>query len=150
MSGEEDWYSWSYDVPAGSYVLRWVYAKSPSGVDGSDCGWLDQVVWSGASTWDTGHQDLGSNWRRLDWFGDYVPTGNGWFWHDRHGYFFPTDASTPASIYLYTMDMGWLFTHQNRYPYLYRFSDQSWLWYMPGSQNPRWFNNLTSGQWEAR
>jgi len=102
------------------------------------------------SAWDAGYTDLGGSWRRLAWFGDYVPTGSGWFWHNRHGYFFPAPSCTSASIYMYTMDMGWLFTRQNQYPYLYRFSDQCWLWYLPDSSNPRWFNNLTLGVWESR
>lgn len=112
--------------------------------------------WNGRPTalwepgWDFDHIHLGGGWRRLSWFGDYVPTSGGWFWHNRHSYFFPTSTSIPERIYLYTMDMGWLFTRSDRYPYFYRFSDQCWLWYMPDSQHPRWFNNLTQGVWEER
>ncbi len=108
---------------------------------------VDLVTTNG---WDAGYFGLGGGWRRLPWFGDYVPTGGGWFWHSIHSYFFPTSTSFPESIYLYTMDMGWLFTRTSRYPYLYRFNDQSWLWYLPDSSNPRWFNNLTQGMWEQR
>jgi uncharacterized protein YkwD len=105
---------------------------------------------NGATGWDTGCLDLGGGWRRLDGFGDYVPTGNGWYWHNIHGYFYPSDASIPTSIFVYTMDMGWLYTRITLWPYFYRFSDSCWLWYLPDSSNPRWFNNLTDGVWESR
>ena len=36
------------------------------------------------------------------------------------------------------------------YTFLYRFSDNAWLWYEPESDNPRWMLNLTTGQWEQR
>ena len=33
--------------------------------------------------WDVGFQPLGGNWRRLSWFGDYIPMGSdGWIWHN--------------------------------------------------------------------
>ncbi len=99
--------------------------------------------------WDDEHTELGGGWRRLNWFGDYIPTGGGWFWHNRHGYFAPSALSVPEQVYMYTMDMGWLFTRHTRYPYLYRFGDQCWLWYLPDSRNPRWFNNMTHGLWET-
>jgi hypothetical protein len=98
--------------------------------------------------WDAGHVELGGGWRRLDWFGTYAPTGNGWFWHSRHGYFYPADISAPSGAYLYTMDMGWLFTGNALFPYAYRFRDRAWVWYLPDSAHPRWFRNLSSERWE--
>ncbi len=103
-----------------------------------------------SSGWDSGYIELGGSWRRLNWYGDYVPVGNGWFWNPVHGYFYPASGGSPSSVFWYTMDMGWLFTRQDRFPYLYRFNDQSWLWYFPGSSGPRWFYNLRTGEWENR
>lgn len=101
------------------------------------------------ATWDAGYVALGANWRRLDWFGDYVPVGGGWYWHGRFGYFFVSGNSTPSQVYLYTPNLGWLFTRKELYPYLYRFSDGAWLWYQRSSSSPRWFLNLNTSLWES-
>ena len=86
----------------------------------------------------------------MTWFGDYVPMGGaGWIWHNKHGFLYPTSASTPADIWFYTNDMGWLWTSSTKYPFLYRASDDVWLWYN-GATNPRWFRNMTAGTWESR
>ena len=99
--------------------------------------------------WDSGHQNLGGGWRRLEWFGDYVPMGvDGWIWHNRHGFWLASPISTPQSIWLYSQDMGWLWTSSSQYPFVYRANDGAWLWYN-GSSNPRWFMNMTAGQWES-
>ena len=79
---------------------------------------------------------------------DYVPMGN-WIFHNKHGFLYPAPGSTPQNIWFYTQDMGWLYTSSTLYPYLYRSSPASWLWYN-GATNPRWFNNMTAGQWESR
>lgn len=44
ISGEVGWRQKTVTVPAGSHTLRWTYSKNGSGLDGSDAGWLDQVV----------------------------------------------------------------------------------------------------------
>lgn len=101
-----------------------------------------------AGAWDEGYQSLGGGWRRLSWFGDYVPMGSGgWIWHNQHGYFYVSDISVPDSVWMYAMDMGWLWTGAAQYPYFYRSSDGAWIWYN-GATSPRWFYNLTSGHWE--
>ncbi|NLG34145.1 MAG: trypsin-like peptidase domain-containing protein, partial [Lentisphaerae bacterium] len=107
-------------------------------------------AWISPPTWDSGYQDLGSGWRRLAWFGDYVPLGSdGWIWHNRHRFWFASANSGPESLWFFTQDMGWLWTSRSVYPFLYRFNRSVWLWYN-GSSNPRWFRNMTTGQWESR
>ena len=108
-----------------------------------------KVVQAGM-TWDAGYVDLGGGWRRLTWFGDYALMGaEGWIWHNKHGFFYVSTSSTPGDVWLYANDMGWLYTGNTLYPYLYRSSPAAWLWYN-GSTNPRWFMNLTTSQWESR
>ena len=105
---------------------------------------------AGPMSWDDGYEDLGGGWRRLGWFGDYASMGSeGWIWHNKHGFMYPTAASTRADIWFYTQDMGWLWTGNATYPFLYRSSDGAWLWYN-GATGPRWFRNMTTGQWESR
>ena len=109
-----------------------------------------QAAGSSPSGWDAGYTDLGGGWRRLSWFGDYVQmAAEGWIWHNKHGFFYVANTSTPGNVWLYANDMGWLYTGNTLYPFLYRSSDGAWLWYN-GSTNPRWFRNMTAGTWEYR
>ena len=92
----------------------------------------------------------GGGWRRLTWFGDYALMGaEGWIWHNKHGFFYVSTSSTPGDVWLYANDMGWLYTGNTLYPYLYRSSPAAWLWYN-GSTSPRWFRNMNTGRWESR
>ena len=43
ISGEVDWQSRVFSIPAGQSSLRWTYRKDSSVSDGSDCAWIDQV-----------------------------------------------------------------------------------------------------------
>jgi len=110
------------------------------------------VVQQGATpveTWDVGYMDLGGGWRRLDWFGDYVPMGgDGWIWHNKHGFLLVASGGSPQSVWLFTNDSGWIWTSCVDYPFLYRRSPPAWLWYN-GSTNPRWFLNMTDDTWET-
>ena len=102
---------------------------------------------AGPLAWDNGYTDLGGGWRRLAWFGDYANMGSGWIWHNKHGFLFASASSTPSDIWFFANDMGWLWTGNTTYPYLYRSSPSAWLWYN-GSRNPRWFRNMTANTWE--
>lgn len=46
--GEHDWANYVYTAPsAGTYEFSWRYSKDYSVANGSDCVWLDEMVWSG-------------------------------------------------------------------------------------------------------
>ncbi len=122
-------------------------------------GWDFSGVWSITENvtyplfhvaWDAGFLNLGGGWRRLSWFGDYVPMdGAGWIWHHKHGFLYVPASSTPQNAWMYAQDMGWLYTGNAFYPFLYRASPSAWLWYN-GAANPRWFLNMDTMTWERR
>ena len=128
------------------------YEGNPRPVAGTVGGQVkyDVGAYEYQTAWDAGYTDIGGGWRRLTWFGDYVPMGgDGWIWHNKHGFMFATAGSVPSDIWFYTQDMGWLWTSSTTYPFLYRSSPAAWLWYN-GATNPRWFRNMTAGTWENR
>lgn len=45
ISGETGWQHKEVFVPGGKWSLRWFYTKDAAGSSGTDCGWVDQVVW---------------------------------------------------------------------------------------------------------
>jgi RHS repeat-associated protein len=60
ISGEIGWQKKSYAVTgSGTHALQWCYVKNGSVSQGSDCGWVDYVQWTGLSpghdpaNWDT-------------------------------------------------------------------------------------------------
>ncbi|MBI5217341.1 MAG: T9SS type A sorting domain-containing protein [Bacteroidia bacterium] len=42
--GENDWSKVKYPVTAGTHILKWTYTKDPWANSGSDCAWIDNVV----------------------------------------------------------------------------------------------------------
>jgi hypothetical protein len=92
--------------------------------------------------------DLGNGKKQSSWFGIFNDTYYPWIYHQQHGwmYVFGTD---PASIWLWAPDMGFLWTGSGVYPWLWRDQDQTWLWYVKGSQSPRFFFNWNTQQWES-
>ena len=46
ISGEVDWHQMSFDIVRGNHTLKWAYTKDEYVKAGSDCGWLDKVVYS--------------------------------------------------------------------------------------------------------
>jgi hypothetical protein len=48
ISGNVDWQQKTFPISAGSHTLKWVYVKDPSVSAGSDCGWVDKVVYAGS------------------------------------------------------------------------------------------------------
>jgi len=69
ISGNTDWKGECYEVGSGDHTFKWVYTKNSSW-DGTDCGWLDQVV-------------VRYNRYLLDDFNDGM--GDGWYIYDVGG-----------------------------------------------------------------
>ncbi len=49
-SGNTDWEVVTFDVPAGQHTLTWAYKKDISISAGSDCGWIDDIVFPATTT----------------------------------------------------------------------------------------------------
>ncbi|MFM1769198.1 MAG: hypothetical protein RJA22_1727 [Verrucomicrobiota bacterium] len=43
LSGESDWQPRSLSLPSGSHILRWIYSKNSSTVQGRDAAWIDAI-----------------------------------------------------------------------------------------------------------
>ena len=46
ISGETDWTEMAYAIGEGTHTVEWRYEKDVSVSSGSDCGWVDDVVWT--------------------------------------------------------------------------------------------------------
>ncbi len=46
-SGEEDWAQFTHALSVGEHTLKWAYEKDTGVANGSDCAWIDYVVFPG-------------------------------------------------------------------------------------------------------
>lgn len=95
-----------------------------------------------------GAEDTGGGWYKLDWFGSFNAASDPWIYHLQHGWMYAASETT-SGLWLYTFDMDWMWTNHDLYPFMYQYSTASWLFYLIGSVDPRYFYNTTTGQWES-
>ena len=103
---------------------------------------LDRYVEAGAV-------DIGNGWRWTDWLGYFNVASDPWIYHLDHKWIYiPPSITNFGSIYYWDNTMNsFIWTSDEMYPELYRFSDGKWIWYLQGSKNPRWFVDLVTSEW---
>jgi hypothetical protein len=55
----------------------------------------------------------------------------------------------PSSLWLYTADLGYLWTSSAVASWFYQSDRSAWLYYAADTFAPRWFYNASSGVWET-
>jgi hypothetical protein len=114
-------------------------------------------------TFFSGQQAITAAWDYLQ-FPDGVPFGfyaflegspftpNAYLYHADMGYEFATPGSAAGSVYFYDFASGhWWYSTSTLFPYLYDFTLQAWIYYLPNTQspghyttNPRSFQNMST------
>ena len=90
-------------------------------------------------------KDLGGGFRSFDWFGTYYAAFWPWIYHLEHGIMM-VEGTTTDDIRFFTLDMGYLRTTADLYPFMLRESDNHILWYIVGGTPAgRQFIDLTTG-----
>ena len=103
-------------------------------------------------SWHSNAADIGANWRWFYWLGYFNIDTDPWIYHYEHGWLYVFPSVTDVnSIYFWDDSMqSVLWTSETTYPSMYRFSDNTWIWYLIDGSNSRWFVNLETGEWENR
>jgi len=135
-----------------------ISATSPEGIN------LDVIGYDlgGQPAFFGGETALGGGWYYLQ-FANGTPFGYYSYLPDRHfiyhldlGFEYLFDANNADhGIYFYDFaSSSFFYTSPSTFPYLYDFSLNAWLYYLPDasnpghySHNPRWFFNFATGQW---
>ena len=60
-SGEAGWEEVTYPIAQGSHILKWAYEKDQLESVGSDCGWLDNIVFPATTTIISVDEIIGNN-----------------------------------------------------------------------------------------
>ncbi|MFC1453425.1 DUF4465 domain-containing protein [Verrucomicrobiota bacterium] len=92
--------------------------------------------------------DLGQGWRHSEWFGYLNDESYPWVYHLEHGWIYCEGERT--GFLFWTDGLGFLWTADTVYPWVFDTGRGTWLYYFPGSANPRWFFNWATQEWEAR
>ena len=102
------------------------------------------------NVWYSDSVDLGNDWRWTYWLGYFNVGVESFIYHSEHKWLYVyQNAFRSDGVYFRDDLMGSiLWTSENVYPFLYRFSDGEWIWYQKDSKDPRWFNKLSKDQWE--
>jgi uncharacterized repeat protein (TIGR02543 family) len=87
-------------------------------------------------------------------FGYYAPLSSNWIYHFDLGYEYLCSANDAAnSVYMWYNSSGhWWYTNPAVFPYIYDFTLNAWLYYIPSAipgrytSDPREFVNLTTGK----
>ena len=85
--------------------------------------------------------DLGNGWKSFSWFGSFFESDTNWIYHINLGWLYRYGDNLDL-LWFYSMDHGWLFTSDALFPYMYNFTNNSWL-YLQGNRLLLW----TNGTW---
>ena len=58
-------------------------------------------------------------------------------------------ATDQSSMFFYDDELGWFWTNNTTYPYLYSISRGAWLYYNGVDGGLRFFYNFGTGMWES-
>jgi len=91
-----------------------------------------------------GTKEMPGGWRESSWFGLYLDHGNGWIYHQIHGYLYLA-ADGNNGIWAYDQERRWFWSTKELYPYVYQADKATWL-YMLGVNNGKavFYNYATS------
>ena len=70
-----------------------------------------------------------TNWYDSDWLGTFFETKNQWTYHtDMSWAYAIPNSSSPESVWLWKEGLGWLWSSENSYPYLYSDTSKFWIY----------------------
>jgi hypothetical protein len=97
------------------------------------------ALWSAAAL-------VSGNWRESSWFGNFYLTGTPWLYHDELGWAYMSGTDSD-NLWLWIESLGWLWTAEDTFPYVYRDSDSGW-YHWNGTINGRlFFYRYSDAEW---
>jgi len=128
---------WSGGVPADAKTASTTYVLGDSTILSASF-LLNQI------TLDSG-QD---GWTYSTWLGFYKRESSGWVFSLSHGWIYPVGDSD-ESIYFQSDSGDWFWTSSSRYPYLYSYDRNGWMYYSSDDSTPEsaYFFDYGSNDW---
>ena len=96
-------------------------------------------IFSYLEAWPTAAWSGLDSWRTSSWFGSFSVAADNWIFHQQHGWLYaPGGGDDTDDLWLWSNQLGWTWTNQKSYPYLYSVSKGNWLYF--------WSNYSTLGR----
>lgn len=87
--------------------------------------------------------ELAGGWRQSSWFGNYLDHGNGWIYHQIHGWLYMVhDGKT--GIWAWSENRGWIWSNKEIYPFLYQSNIGNWIYVLPTSNGKPYYLNYST------
>ena len=139
----------SYTVPSGGVYFVRTFAETKGGISEGPVRKIEIFLddphgndpqATALSIIREGTVELAGGWRQSQWFGLYLDHGNGWVYHQAHGWLYMVHDGQDG-IWTWHQQRGWLWTRQNLYPYLYESNTANWLYLLGGINGQAVFFN---------
>ena len=70
-----------------------------------------------------------NGWWISSWWGSFYQSPNGWSFHEKMGWVYPKLGES-ASVWMWKDTLGWLWTKDDLYPFMYRFDSGDWTYFL--------------------
>ena len=92
-----------------------------------------------------GHSPLVGEWKNSSWFGTILELNNtnGWLFHTKLNFIY-TDSVSKDSVWFFKPELGWIWTNETTYPFIYSNVDSSWNYFDAQSGS---IYNFTQNSW---
>ena len=81
-----------------------------------------------------------------EWFGAFNADDFPWIGHSELGFVYLDEADS-SGFWMWNETIGWLWTSEAIFPFIWSDVDQDWLWFYRLSTNPRWFFSFNEAAW---
>jgi hypothetical protein len=104
-----------------------------------------EKIKSATSGWDNLLTHDGG-WRSMEWFGNYYESSPGWIYLESLEWLYRPENG-PSSVWLWHPALGWLWTSEGVFPFLYLNNWNSWLWMKKGTDKSIYLFDKFKGEW---
>ena len=131
--------------PGKKYFYR-AYASNEEGISLGSKETFVTPEQGSEPTWIEAQPSATKDWWISSWFGSFYQNPNGWALHEQLGWIFPVQSPT-AGLWLWKEEMGWLWTDEDIYPFLYHNSNETWLYFYGQLDGSRLFYDYDRKEW---
>ena len=98
--------------------------------------------------WANAQPSSAANWWTSSWFGSFYmnEVNASWIMDSELGWLYPM-ASGKSGVWLWKENLGWLWTDEENFPFLYQNSSAGWLYFYGASQDRLLFYHYRDERW---
>ena len=89
--------------------------------------------------------EVDKDWYESDWFGTFMRANDNWIFHTELNWLY-VSKSTAEGSWLWSDKLGWSWTRQDLWPYIWRNSSQGWVYFFGNKQGTLTFWDYTNSE----